>query len=83
MPTKEIGPAKAVTQADRMLESKIKAMRNRLMLTPMLWAYASPNWYAPMGFDMRMVRNSVIPTIITDTDTLLQLIPEKLPRDQP
>ena len=38
MPTKEMGPAKAVTQADRMLDRRISATRNPLMLTPMLLA---------------------------------------------
>ena len=38
MPRKEIGPAKAVTQAERMLESTISATRNSLMFTPMLCA---------------------------------------------
>ena len=38
MPTKEIGPAKAVTQADRMLDSRISATRNTRMFTPILWA---------------------------------------------
>ena len=42
MPTKEIGPAKAVTQADNMLDSRISATRNRRMFTPMFWAYTSP-----------------------------------------
>ena len=36
IPTKEIGPAKAVTQAERMLDSKISVTRNALILTPML-----------------------------------------------
>ena len=43
MPTNEIGPANAVTHAERILESRISAMRNTLMLTPMLCAYASPS----------------------------------------
>ena len=38
MPTKEIGPAKAVTQAERTLESRISSTRNRLMFTPILRA---------------------------------------------
>ena len=38
IPTKEIGPAKAVTVADKILESKIKATRKNLMFTPMLCA---------------------------------------------
>ena len=44
MPTKEMGPAKAVTQADSRLDSKISSTRNRLMFTPMFWAYTSPSW---------------------------------------
>ena len=44
IPTKEMGPAKAVTQADRRPESMISSIRKRLILTPMLWAYASPIW---------------------------------------
>jgi len=38
IPTKLIGPANAVTQAASKLESKIKATRNALMLTPILRA---------------------------------------------
>ena len=38
MPTKDTGPAKAVTQADRMPESRIRAARKRRMFTPMLCA---------------------------------------------
>ena len=38
MPTNEIGPANAVTQADSTLDSRISATRNTLMFTPMLWA---------------------------------------------
>ena len=38
IPTKEIGPAKAVTVADKILESKINATRKNLMFTPMLCA---------------------------------------------
>ena len=37
-PTKEMGPAKAVTQPERMLESRISRKRNTLMFTPMFWA---------------------------------------------
>ena len=38
MPTKEIGPANAVTQAASTLDSRISSTRNTRMLTPMLWA---------------------------------------------
>ena len=38
MPTKEMGPAKAVTQADSRLDSTISAVRKTLMFTPMLRA---------------------------------------------
>ena len=38
IPTKEIGPAKAVTVADKMLESRIKATRKNLIFTPILCA---------------------------------------------
>ena len=41
-PRKEIGPAKAVTQAASMLESRISSTRNRLRFTPRLTAYRSP-----------------------------------------
>ena len=43
IPTKEIGPANAVTVADKMLESRIRATRKKRIFTPMLWAYASPS----------------------------------------
>ncbi|CDB31107.1 unknown [Firmicutes bacterium CAG:137] len=42
MPTKEMGPAKAVTQADRTLDRRISTTRKALMLTPIFWAYTSP-----------------------------------------
>ena len=35
---KEIGPAKAVTQADRILESRIRETRNALIFTPIFCA---------------------------------------------
>ena len=38
IPTKEIGPANAVTQAERILESKISAILNALIFTPIFWA---------------------------------------------
>ena len=38
MPTKEIVPAKAVTQAASRLESSTSVRENRLTLTPTLWA---------------------------------------------
>ena len=65
-----------------MLESTISAVRNALMFTPMLWAYASPSWYAPMGLAMRNVAPPVMPTTVAATPTLLQFMPEKLPLDQ-
>ena len=34
IPTKEIGPAKAVTQADRILDNRINCTRNSRTLTP-------------------------------------------------
>ena len=38
IPTKEIGPAKAVTQADKILDKRINAIRNILILTPIFCA---------------------------------------------
>lgn len=38
IPTNEMGPAKAVTQADNTLESRMSAARNALIGTPMLRA---------------------------------------------
>ena len=38
MPRNEIGPAKAVTQADSTLERRINSARNRRILTPMFFA---------------------------------------------
>ena len=38
MPTKEMGPAKAVTQPAMRLDIRISSTRKRLTLTPMLWA---------------------------------------------
>ena len=38
MPTKDTGPAKAVTQAERMLESRNSQIRRARMWTPMFWA---------------------------------------------
>ena len=44
MPTKEIGPAKAVTQAASRLDSSTSATEKGLTFTPTLRAYASPIW---------------------------------------
>ena len=38
IPTNDIGPAKAVTHAQRKLESNTSIIRNNLMLTPMFYA---------------------------------------------
>lgn len=38
IPTKETGPAKAVTVAERTLDNRISSIRNRLILTPMFLA---------------------------------------------
>ena len=38
IPTKEMGPAKAVTVAEKMLEITINAILKILILTPMVWA---------------------------------------------
>ena len=43
IPTKDTGPAKAATTADKILEHKIRAARNCKRLTPRLLAYPSPN----------------------------------------
>ena len=42
MPTKEIGPAKAVTQAANRLESSTSTAEKSLTFTPTLRAYSSP-----------------------------------------
>jgi hypothetical protein len=42
IPTKDIGPAKAVTVADIMLERVIRPILNERILTPTLAAYCSP-----------------------------------------
>ena len=44
MPTKEIGPAKAVTQAASRLESSTSTAEKSLTFTPTLRAYSSPIW---------------------------------------
>ena len=38
MPTKEMGPAKAVTQADSTLDNRISAVRKARRGTPIFWA---------------------------------------------
>ena len=38
IPTKEMGPAKAVTQADKRLDSSTRAARKARMFTPIFWA---------------------------------------------
>ena len=43
IPTKEMGPANAVTHAERILDSNIITTRNTLIFTPILCAYASPS----------------------------------------
>ena len=42
MPTKDTGPASAVTQADSRLDKRISPTRNRRTFTPMVAAYSSP-----------------------------------------
>ena len=44
IPTKDMGPANAVTQAERILDRRIRATLNRSMFTPMFWAYTYPIW---------------------------------------
>ena len=82
MPTKEIGPANAVTVADRILDSKINWTRNNFTLTPMLCAYTSPRRNASIGLDSKIVSTiqKTVTTVIVPT--LSQLTPEKLPIDQ-
>lgn len=43
MPTNEIGPANAATQAESTLESRMSAARKARILTPMLRAQPSPS----------------------------------------
>ena len=83
IPTKEIGPAKAVTQAERMPESRISSIRNLRTLTPMLCAYASPIWYAPIGLESRKTRKNAVNVMSAAVPVLPQSAPEKLPCDQP
>jgi len=42
IPTNDIGPANAVTQAERMLEQRISTTLNVCTFTPTLFAYVSP-----------------------------------------
>ena len=44
MPTKDTGPAKAVTQAASRLYKTTSAIRNRPTFTPTLFAWVSPSW---------------------------------------
>ena len=53
IPTKETGPANAATQPDKMLDKITIKKRRCATLTPMLFAYVSPIWYAPIGLDNR------------------------------
>ena len=82
IPTKDTGPAKAVTQADRMLESRISSARNRFTFTPRLLAYSSPSWYALMGFAIQNDSTNTGITTAVITRTWSQVVPEKLPMDQ-
>ena len=38
IPTKDTGPAKAVTQADRILDNSTSSMRNSCTFSPIFWA---------------------------------------------
>ena len=82
MPTKEMGPAKAVTQAERTLERRMSSTRKRLTLTPKLRAYPSPRAYAEMGLDRRKTQRSVGMTMRAEIFTSRQEAAEKLPIDQ-
>ena len=44
IPTKEIGHAKAVTQAESILESRMSPIRRSFTFTPIFLAYVSPIW---------------------------------------
>ena len=82
MPTKLMGPANAVTVAASKLDSKMSAMRNARMLTPMDRAYCSPSWNALMGLDKQNTAALAKMTTTTMMLTSFQLEPEKLPSDQ-
>ena len=82
IPTNDIGPANAVTHADKRLDNNMRSIRSIWTFTPILRAYASPSWYALIGFERKNVAVTVITTITLITFILSQLIPEKLPIDQ-
>ena len=83
IPTKETGPAIAVTVADSMLESKMSITQKGLILIPILFAYPSPREYASIGFDIsQQMKNAGIHIAALKT-TLSQSAPEKVPIDHP
>ena len=79
IPTKATGPAKAVTHADRRLDSRISPIRSARTLTPRFTAYASPICQAPIGFDSKTQASMPPPVTIPMTITFCQFTPEKLP----
>ena len=84
MPTKEIGPAKAVTQADRTLESKISATPEPPDVHPHAQGIALPQLIGPHGLGQQKSpdQHGHSTTVTAMTRTFYQVMPEKLPMDQ-
>ena len=82
IPTKETGPAKAVTQADRREGRRIRRSLKRGISTPIEAALVSPRRYALMGLERRKARRRAMVTIGTKKRALAIVVTEKLPRDQ-
>ena len=83
IPTKETGPANAVTMPDKRLDKSMIDICRALTFTPTLLAYTSPFLYAPIGFD---TAHTIIDTIRIKTAAnaaSCSEVPEKLPCDHP
>ena len=63
IPTKEIGPANAVTHADNIPDNTTRYILNLRIFTPILLAYASPSRYAAIDFAIRKTQQKQINTI--------------------
>ena len=81
-PTKLIGPANAVTHADKILESTIRRTLHSFTFMPTLAAYTSPSLNASRTLLISMTATKTIATITAENHAALIDAPEKLPCDQ-
>ena len=81
-PTKDIGPAKAVTEAASRLDVTISIILSAPTFTPILSAYAGPSLYALMGLIMHTAAAKQKRATALIIFTCVILIPFNDPIDQ-